>query len=67
MCYYKGEGIEKSTAKAAQWWTKAAAQGHSEAQTNLGLCYYKGNGIEKDKIKAVHWWKKAAEQGESAA
>ena len=50
-----------------EWYTKAAEQGDSTAQHNLGYCYEKGNGIEKSLPKAVEWYTKAAEQGYAKA
>jgi len=33
--YYHDQGVEKDKAKSREWWTKAAAQGHETAITNL--------------------------------
>jgi TPR repeat protein len=46
---------------------KAAEQGDSTAQLNVGWCYAKGEGVEKDLAEAVAWFRKAAEQGNSTA
>ena len=46
---------------------KAAEQGDSKAQYNLGLMYAAGRGVPKDEPKAVEWWQKAAEQGNTEA
>ena len=46
---------------------KAAAQGYTQTQHNLGVCYYNGRGVEKDEQKAVEWYQKAAEQGYAQA
>ena len=51
----------------AQWWRKAAEQGHAGAQEELGWMYLMGVGVEKDKVKAVEWYRKAAEQGYARA
>ena len=50
-----------------EWWTKAAEQGHVDAQFNVGLVYNRGEGVPKDAAKAVEWWIKAAEQGHASA
>jgi TPR repeat protein len=42
---------------------KAAEQGSSNAQYNLGFMYEKGQGTPQDYKKAVKWYKKSAEQG----
>jgi|GEM_PF-5221040 len=65
--YYKGEGLEKDYKLSAYWCTKAAEQGHAEAQYNLGISYYQGEGVDKDIKKAVYWYAKAAEQGHKNA
>ena len=46
---------------------KAAEQGDSEAQTNLGRMYAEGRGVPKNDAKAVEWFEKAAEQGHAKA
>ena len=35
--YEAGEGVEQSDAKACEWWTRAAEQGHVQAQHNLAM------------------------------
>jgi hypothetical protein len=55
--------VEKDYAEAIKWYRKAAEQGDSLAQNNLGFCYHLGNGVEKDDAEAVKWFRKAAEQG----
>ena len=39
-----GKGVERDFAKAAEWYRKAARQGHAKAQTNLGNLYRSGRG-----------------------
>ena len=46
---------------------KAAEQGDSEAQTDLGMMYHTGDGVPKDYAEAVKWYRKAAEQGHAIA
>ncbi len=38
VCYDQGQGVAKDESKAAQWFAAAAAQGHVNAQYDLGLC-----------------------------
>jgi hypothetical protein len=45
-----------------QWFTKAAEQGHIQAQYNLGICYTYGHGVEQNHIIAEEWFSKAAQQ-----
>lgn len=56
-------GFQQDYVQAAKWLRKAAEQGHSEAQNNLGLLYSQGNGVPQDPVEAVKWYRKAAEQG----
>ena len=46
-----------------KWYRKAAEQGNTVAQYNIGICYYYGKGTSKDNGSAKFWMKKAAEQG----
>lgn len=54
-------------AKAFEWATKAAGQGHAAAQNNLGVMYREGEGVRRDSQKAVEWYTKAANQGNAKA
>lgn len=59
-CYEEGLGdIHKDYATAIQWYTKAAKQGHAEAQNKLGN-YYFG---KKDYKEALKWYEAAAKAG----
>lgn len=49
--------------KSAEWFQKAATQGHPKAQYQLGGYYLFGIGVEKDVLKAVDWYQKSAAQG----
>ena len=44
---------------------KAAVQGHSEAQLDLGGLFYDGHGVKKDLDKAFEWYNKSANQENS--
>ena len=46
---------------------KAAEQGHTSAQFNLGSMYDDGRGVVQDYKEAVKWYRKAAEQGDAGA
>ncbi|MBK8223248.1 MAG: sel1 repeat family protein [Candidatus Obscuribacter sp.] len=52
---------------AAQWYEKAANQGHSEAQYNLGKLYLSGRLGKDKKEDARHWLEKARDQGNKLA
>lgn len=66
--YAKGDGIiARDDTKAAEWFTKAANQGHASAQYGLGVIYIKGEGVAQDYMKAFEWFTKAANQGHALA
>lgn len=65
--YSDGDGVEQDYAKAVYWYTKAAEQGHNEAQNNLAARYATGTGVEKNITTAKQWYAKAAAQGNAAA
>ncbi|MBQ3324197.1 MAG: sel1 repeat family protein [Muribaculaceae bacterium] len=57
--------------KAIYWFTKAAEQGYTPAQCNLGDCYNMTigsfGGDTYNESKAVYWLRKAAEKGDCVA
>ena len=59
--------IIKDDIKAVYYFKKAANQGDSDAQLDLGSCYMDGRGVEKDWEKAKFWFGKAAEQKNQVA
>jgi hypothetical protein len=61
--YDQGEVVKENKEKAFIWYLKAAEQGDSEAQLNVGEMYDQGNGVVVDKAKAFEWCQKAAQQG----
>ena len=61
------EITEKDLEKCAYWYQKAAEQGESVAQNNLGLCYEYGKGVISDSEQAVLWYRKSAENRNSNA
>ena len=66
LLYENGVGIYRDGRKAVYWYTKAAQQGHVEAQYRLGTVYRFGYGeevVQTDFKKAVYWITKASEQG----
>jgi len=52
---------------AMYWYRKAAMQGHSSAQTTLGVMYIQGQGVNVNPEQAVYWYRRAANQGNSVA
>lgn len=61
--YYSGEGVERNFGTAAQYFMKAAEQGHAEAQYSLGLMNYVGQTGGQDFSNAAKWFQLAAESG----
>ena len=59
--------MPKDTRKAAEWYEKAALQGHAKAQSALGQAYIKGFGVPKNYVIGVDWLQKAADQGDADA
>jgi len=54
--------------ESLSWFRKAAAQGHGEAQSQLGWMYYEGlGGVPRDEDQALHWFLKAGAQGDTNA
>jgi uncharacterized protein len=63
MKFLKGKGVDRDYQQAAEWFSRAAEQGHADAQYNLGELYNKGRGVKRNKKIAQKWYKAAAEQG----
>jgi TPR repeat protein len=61
--YNLGEGVAQNYQEAMRWSKLAAAQGHTDAQFNIGWMYDKGQGVEVDKKLAKHWYKIACDNG----
>lgn len=56
--YDAGQGVVQDFDAAIRWWQLAAAQGHAQAQVNLGLIY----GVRQDFVRAYMWLSVAAAQ-----
>ena len=44
MMYEAGQSVPQNHVEAANWYRKAAENGHTGAQSNLGGMYFVGNG-----------------------
>ncbi len=53
--YAIGRGVPQDYTQAAIWYRRAADQGHSGAQYELGLLYDKGQGVPVNVIQAEKW------------
>jgi len=50
-----------------KWYRKAAEQGYTSAQDDLGICYANGDGVEKDYVEAYAWYNLASKTNEKSA
>eukprot|EP00455_Lapot_gusevi_P055518 TRINITY_DN9031_c0_g1_i10.p1 TRINITY_DN9031_c0_g1~~TRINITY_DN9031_c0_g1_i10.p1 ORF type:complete len:536 (+),score=26.09 TRINITY_DN9031_c0_g1_i10:305-1912(+) len=76
-CYQDGKGVAQNDVAAAEWFQLAAAQGHLDAQCELGQCYqaqfelaqryYEGRGVAQNYATAVKWYQAAASHGHAEA
>lgn len=62
--YTMGSTYEKGNdlVRAAEWYRRAADQGHARAQHRIGRCYARGEGVAVDLDEAVAWYARAAAQ-----
>ena len=60
-------GIPKNPVEALKWYSRAAENGHAQAQYLMGNIHHSGEGVQKDHAQSVKWWIKAAELGDSAS
>ena len=65
--YDSGTGAEEDKAQAFAWYEKAAKQGLSKSQFNLGVLYRDGLGVSQNMKSAKSWFEKAAAQGDEEA
>ena len=61
------EGGPWDDSAAAEWFLKAAEQGHKQAQMNLGFMYATGEGVGQKDTQAANWYRRAANQGNPRA
>jgi TPR repeat protein len=59
-----GFGMPKDLEQAAAWYRKAADQGNTDAQFNLGAMYEHGIGMPVNYAQAARWYRPAAESGD---
>ena len=60
-------GAKQDFTLAAQWWERAADQGHARAQSALGACFADGDGVAKDNARAAQFYQLSADQGHALA
>jgi hypothetical protein len=61
--YDNGQGVSKNRLEAAKWYRKAADQGYTNSQVNLGTMYANGQGVPRNHVTAYFWWSLAAANG----
>ena len=66
-CIETGKGVPQDDAEAVKWYRKAAVQGNTDAQKNLGSMYENGKGVPLNYAEAVTWYVVAAGQGNLGA
>ncbi|MBF0626345.1 MAG: SEL1-like repeat protein, partial [Magnetococcales bacterium] len=68
MFHHLGRGVKADAKIALDWLTKAAEQGHVEAQNMLGNLQFSAQGVKKpNDAEALKWYEKAAAQGHLGA
>lgn len=67
IAYARGRGVEQDYAKAVEYFRRAAALGHLEAQVSLGYCYATGRGVPRDLGRAYILLREAADLGNREA
>jgi TPR repeat protein len=65
--YQHGLGVDTDYAQAETWYYKAAGQGNSNAENQLGYMNQYGLGIPPDSAQALAWYRTAADQGNKTA
>jgi TPR repeat protein len=66
MLYIYGVGVPQDPERGRQWLEKAADEGESMAQFNLGVIHEQGLDVSQDYGEAARWYRLAAEQGDAA-
>ena len=64
---YKASGDQAAQGDSLRWLREAAANGHPQAQAEMGDLYLAGRGVVQDFIQAADWYRKAADQGDAEA
>jgi len=67
LLYFKGQGVERNSAQAAEWYRRAAQNGSATGQFNLAQLYAQGQGVPLDWTQATSWMEAAAKQGHGPA
>ena len=65
--YYSGRGVARDSARAAEFFDRAADQGEPTAQLFLALMYFKADGVPKSSPLAMMWLELAIAGGQGDA
>jgi uncharacterized protein len=65
--YYSGRGVARDSARAAEFFDRAAEQGEPTAQLFLALMYFKADGVAQSFPLAVMWLELAIAGGQGDA
>lgn len=60
-------GMPQSYKLAAEWYGKAARQGHSRAQYNMAVLHLQGEGVARDPVEAYAWLLLASANGHATS
>jgi TPR repeat protein len=63
----RGIGVCVNLELAAEYYRRAADQGHTDGANNLGFCLEHGPGVAQDIRSAADYYKRAANRGHSEA
>jgi TPR repeat protein len=63
----RGIGVHKNLLLAAQYYQRAAQQGHPHGANNFGFCLEHGRGVQQNIELAAEYYKFAADLGHSEA
>ncbi len=61
--YLHGEGLPRDTARAADYYRRAAEAGIPRAQLQYGIMLLDGEGVTQDSSEALEWIFRARQQG----
>lgn len=64
VIYERGIGIEQNQSMAANWYLRAAEQGHVDAQYNVAIMYVTGRGVDQNTSAGMMWLASAAKHGD---
>jgi len=63
--YRDGIGVEENARKAAEYYRRAAEQGHADAMCELARCFEEGRGVSQNTNRAYEWYQKALDGGKT--